>query len=111
LGDLLKEKGFNPSTRAGGVYVVITDELNRPAAMKIIQNLRNVLNVKIEYSLPPLKMGRQFQRAEESGCEKAIIIDTQTEQTGLVSVKDLATREQEIWSVEDLTVAKLFPSS
>jgi histidyl-tRNA synthetase len=64
----------------------------------------------VDYSLVSMKMGRQFQRAEESGCMKAIIIDKDTLSRGLFSVKNLSNREQlEVGSLEDLTMEYLFP--
>jgi histidyl-tRNA synthetase len=92
LGDILREKQFKPSAEKRGVYLVIADEAFRPQAMDLLQTLRN-LGGMVDYPFIATKVGKQFQIAEERGCHVAVIVDAQIE-TGIVEIKNLATREQ-----------------
>jgi histidyl-tRNA synthetase len=89
---------------------VIADELFRPQAIELLQRLRDTLGTVIDYPFNPTKVGKQFQIAEERGFSKAIVVDAQILQ-GEVQIKDLATRDQQRCSIQDLTAGKLFPSS
>jgi histidyl-tRNA synthetase len=110
LGEILKGKGHFVVPKGGGIYVVIADDADRSKALAIVQDLRERLTCTVDDSRVPMKMGRQFQRAEESGCMKAVIIDEDTLQHGLFSVKDLSSRQQlEVGSLQDLTMEYLFP--
>ncbi len=92
LGDLLKEKKWSPKDLMTlKAYFVVADEAFRPQAMALAQELRYFFSV--EYPFSPSKVGKQFQTAEERGCDVAIVIDQQINE-GVVEVKVLATREQ-----------------
>ena len=92
LGDMLKAKNWQPwQLPELKAYLVIADEAFRPQAMALLQELRHFYVV--DYPFTSLKVGKQFQAAEERGCDVAIVIDQQiNDQT--VEVKILATREQ-----------------
>lgn len=92
LGEILKKKQWSGKDLTNlRAYLVLPDEQFRPQAMALLQELRYFFSV--EYPFQPIKMGRQFQAAEERGCDVAIIIDQQVSE-GIVEVKVLATREQ-----------------
>jgi histidyl-tRNA synthetase len=110
LQEILTEKGQFAPPKDRGVYVVIADELFRPQAIELLQRLRDTLGTVIDYPFNPTKVGKQFQIAEERGFSKAIVVDAQILQ-GEVQIKDLATRDQQRCSIQDLTAGKLFPSS
>jgi histidyl-tRNA synthetase len=112
LGEILRRNAEFKAPVAGGVFIVIADGTDRAKALAIVQRLRETLTCAVDYSLTPMKFGRQLQRSEESGYAKAIIIDQDTLQRGVYSVKDLSNRQKiEIGSLEDLTMENLFPSS
>jgi histidyl-tRNA synthetase len=99
LGDLLKSRGWFPEKEDDlRVYVVIADEAHRPAAMKLVQEIREFHTV--EYSFQPTKVGKQFQLAEERGCQAAVVVDASLAD-GMVSVKDLVKREQQTVAIEN----------
>jgi histidyl-tRNA synthetase len=95
LGELLKGKE-NLFFRGDGTdrfFVVIADEVYRPQAMSIVQKIRDVKFWPVDYPLAPMKIGKQFQAAEEKGCSFAVIIDAQVAD-GTIEVKEFKTREQ-----------------
>jgi len=99
LGDLLKSRGWFPEKQDDlKVYVVIADEAHRPAAMKLVQEIREFHTV--EYSFQPTKVGKQFQLAEERGCQAAVVVDASLA-NGMVSVKDLVKREQQTVEIKN----------
>jgi histidyl-tRNA synthetase len=105
LGEILRARKYAPPARAQTrVYLVIADETFRPAAMHVLEQLRETLGCTVDYSFVPAKVGKQFQAAEERGCAFAVVIDAQIEQD-LVQVKNLATRQQIEASRHDLEIA------
>ena len=101
LEDLLKEKGLLTLPKRGGLYLIIADEAYRPQAMNLLQRLRNQLEIPVDYPFTSTKVGKQFQLAEERGCDFAVVIDAQIENER-VQVKNLATRQQIEASSHDL---------
>ncbi|HST31039.1 MAG TPA: histidine--tRNA ligase [Chthoniobacterales bacterium] len=91
------------------VYVVIAKEERRGDALEQIQELRD-RGYRIDYSLTPEKVGKQFQTAENAGARIAILYGDEWPQ---VKVKNLATREESLISGEALldSVAKFFSVS
>jgi len=94
LGDLLKERNLLPSgLNALQVYVVIVDESLRGAALGIVSNLRSA-GWRTDYSLSGIKVGKQFQAAEERGAQFALVIAPEEWAAGQVKIKTLSTREE-----------------
>jgi histidyl-tRNA synthetase len=92
LGEILKAKQWKDDDDYRlKVYLVIADETVRAQAMSLLQRLREIYSV--DYPMLPAKVGKQFQLAEEGGCDAAIIVDAKIHD-GFIEVKDLATREQ-----------------
>lgn len=107
LGELLKTKNILSFVKKqGGIYVVIADETYRPQALGLVQRLRDAMGPAVEYPFIPTKVGKQFQAAEERGNAIAIVVDAQIAQ-GEVQVKNLLTRDQTLFKVEDLSLEKL----
>lgn len=99
LGEILKKQQWTPiDVTAFKTYLVIADESVRPKAMTLLQELRHFFNV--DYPFAAAKIGKQFQNAEERGCDVAVIIDAQVND-GFVEVKDLSTRTQSKVSITD----------
>jgi histidyl-tRNA synthetase len=80
------------------VYVVIAKEERRADALAQVQQLRDN-GYRVDYSLAPVKVGKQFQTAEDLGASIAILFGDEWPQ---VKVKTLATREEQPVSTGDL---------
>jgi histidyl-tRNA synthetase len=102
LGEILKGKSWSPHQGQSGVYIVVADENYRIQAMKLVQDLRQLLfDEAVDYSFQPGKVGKQFQIAEERGFEFAVVVDAQATD-GIVEVKVLETRQQTKVKVDDV---------
>lgn len=80
------------------IFVIIASEERRPDALKIVQQLRDA-GRRVDYALTPMKIGRQFQVAEQLGASEAIIVG---DEWPLVNVKNLATREEKSVAISEL---------
>ncbi len=98
LGEILREKGIAPNERQLDVYAVIAKEERRPDALRQIQRLRDK-NLRVDYPLVAAKVGKQFQTAEQLGAKFAILFGDEWPQ---VKVKNLATRDEQLVSQEEL---------
>jgi histidyl-tRNA synthetase len=74
------------------IYVVIAKEERRADALGHIQQLRDG-GYRVDYSLTPTKVGRQFQAAEETGASVALLYGDEWPQ---VKIKNMATADQEL---------------
>jgi histidyl-tRNA synthetase len=74
------------------IYVVIAKEPRRADALAQIQQLRDC-GYRIDYSLTPTKVARQFQAAEELGARIALLYGDEWPQ---VKIKNMGTGEQEL---------------
>jgi histidyl-tRNA synthetase len=74
------------------IYVVIAKEQRRADALAQIQQLRE-RGYRIDYSLTPTKVARQFQAAEELGARIALLYGDEWPQ---VKIKNMGTGEQEL---------------
>ncbi len=72
------------------IYVVIADVARRSQALKIIQNLRQE-GWSVDFSLAAIRVGKQFQIAEQLGARLCVIVGSEWPQ---VKFKRLATREE-----------------
>ena len=79
------------SERAVEIYVVIAKEDQREHAIAMMQQLRD-RGYRVDYSLGPAKVARQFRLAEQTGARFAIVFGDEWPEVGL---KDLATAKQE----------------
>jgi histidyl-tRNA synthetase len=105
LGEILRAKNLLVvAPRTDAICLVIADEAFRPPGMRLLQQLRDA-GRPVEHPLAPMKVGRQFQFAEERGCSHAIVVDSLIEQ-GRVQLKNLQTRAQETVELDQLS-AKL----
>ncbi len=76
--------------RACDLYVIIAKEERRPAALALVQRLREA-GQRVDFPLTAAKVGKQFQTAETLGATRAVIVGDEWPQ---VKVKTLATREE-----------------
>jgi histidyl-tRNA synthetase len=80
------------------VYAVIAKEERRADAIALVQQLRD-RRLRVEYSLTPAKVGKQFQTAEHLGAARAVLFGDEWPQ---VKVKDLASREEQLVPREEV---------
>jgi histidyl-tRNA synthetase len=100
LGELIAEvpaaRGLMEQTIASArsidIFVVIAKEERRGEALQYVQLLR-AAGKRVDYSLGPGKVGKQFQTAEQLGARIALLFGDEWPQ---VAVKDLATSEQQL---------------
>ena len=85
--------------RAVDIYIVIAKEERRNDALAIVQRLRDAGH-RTDFPLAAAKVGKQFQTAEQLGATRAILVGDEWPQ---VKVKTLATREEVLVPVEELT--------
>ncbi len=85
------------------LFVLIASEERRPDALKIVQRLRDA-GRRVDYSLTPAKIGKQFQLAEQLGAHDALIVG---DEWPLIKAKNLVTREEKIVPLNELFTAKL----
>ncbi len=76
---------------ASDVYIVIADETQRLNAVKLLSELRNA-GIKTSYSMSPLKMNKQFQKAEQSGARFSIVVGSEYPE---LQLKILQSRTEE----------------
>ena len=96
LLELLKARKLLPKFDAAvEVYVLIEDESQRSAGLRLVQELRSQ-GLAVEYSLTALKPDKQFKRALELGARFTAKADG-----GEVQLKNLETRKEELVSLAD----------
>ncbi|MEY4386159.1 MAG: hypothetical protein RLY20_1442 [Verrucomicrobiota bacterium] len=94
LLELLKSRGLLPQFDAGvDVLVMIEDEAQRPASLKLVQELRTAGFV-VEYALTPAKPDKQFKRAQELKAR----FTAKLEADGNIRLRNLKTREEVVVS-------------
>ena len=79
------------TSREVEIYVVVAKDEQRGNAMAAIQELRD-RGYRVDYSLAPAKIARQFRLAEQTGARFAIVFGDEWPQVG---VKDLSSGKQE----------------
>jgi histidyl-tRNA synthetase len=84
--------------RAADLYVIIAKEARRPDALAAVQQLREA-GYRVDYPLGAVKVGKQFQTAEQLGAQLAILFGDEWPQ---LKVKTLATREERLINREEL---------
>lgn len=83
---------------AADLFLVLANEERRPDTLRILQSLRDA-GYRVDYSLAPAKIGKQFQQAEQRGASIAILLG---EEWPALKLKRLATREE--WTVAQDTL-------
>lgn len=103
LAELLKSRNKVPAfTGKVDAVVLIEDEQLRSASLGVVQRLRDSGHV-IEYVLVPQKGDKQFKRAQELSARFTVRLENTPD--GLrARVKQLATREEKVVSLADLTL-------
>jgi len=78
------------SERRIDIYIVIAKEERRADALTHIKQLREDAH-RVDYPLTPIKVGKQFQNAEDLGARVAVLYGDEWPN---VKIKTLATREE-----------------
>ena len=73
------------------LYVIIADESRRSEALQVVQSSRE-LGLTTDFPLKVVKIGKQFQEAEQLGARHAVVIG---QEWPLVKLKHLSTRTEE----------------
>ena len=81
------------------IFVVIAKEERRADALGLVQRLRDA-GQRVDYPLTAAKVGKQFQTAELLGARLAILVG---DEWPLVKVKTLATREERLLPMDDVS--------
>jgi histidyl-tRNA synthetase len=76
---------------AADIFVVIANEERRPAALAIVQQLREA-GLRVDFPLMAAKVAKQFQSAEQVGAELAVLVGDEWPH---VKIKTLATRRED----------------
>ncbi len=79
-------------------FVIIADESRRPEALQLAAMLREN-QIVTDFSLQPIKVGKQFQMAESIGAQFAVVVGQEWPQ---VKLKNLQQREETTVSKETL---------
>lgn len=80
------------------VYVVEADPSKKAETAKVVQELR-AAGISLQYSFAEMKVGKQFQTAEQSGATHAVVVGSEFPELGL---KNLSDRSEEKVSFERL---------
>ena len=103
LTELLKDRGLLPTEEARlDAYLIIADESLRNPAVAIAQDLR-AGGKAVEYSFTAGKVGKQFQAAAAAGARYAVVIGPDEWAANEVTLKNLASGEQERVKVSALS--------
>jgi len=97
---LMKEEGIWPEPNFGPDYFVITIGNVEGIALKIIKQLRKE-NV-VEFSYGKKNMSNQMNLANNLGAKKVVIVGERDVKEGKITIKDMATGEQETRSIGEL---------
>ncbi|MEO6845798.1 MAG: His/Gly/Thr/Pro-type tRNA ligase C-terminal domain-containing protein, partial [Chthoniobacterales bacterium] len=79
-------------------YVVIADEARRKEALGIVQQLRDS-QLRVDFPLAAMKVGKQFQAAENAGAKIAVVVGNEWP---ALKIKRLTDRTEEAVSAETL---------
>ena len=78
-------------SHAADIFIVIAKEERRPNALTLVQQLRDD-GLRVDFLLTALKVGKQFQAADQAGASLVILVGEEWPQ---VKIKVLATRQEE----------------
>jgi len=73
------------------LYVIIADESRRSEALQVVQSSRE-LGLTTDFPLKAVKIGKQFQEAEQLGARHAVVVG---QEWPLVKLKHLSTRTEQ----------------
>ena len=80
------------------VYVVVADEEKRAESARVVQELR-ASGMRVHYPFTEMKIGKQFQAAEQAGATHAVVVGAEYPE---LTLKTLATRSETVTTLERL---------
>jgi histidyl-tRNA synthetase len=83
------------------VFVTVFDAASRPASTGLAAGLR-AAGFNVELSLADDKLGRQFKQADRLGARAALVLGPDEQASGVVTLKDLKTAQQETVAADRL---------
>ncbi len=86
-----KMEAWIAQSHAADIFIVIAKEERRPEALSLVQQLRGD-GLRVDFPLTALKVGKQFQAADQAGASLVILVGEEWPQ---VKIKVLATRQEE----------------
>ncbi len=86
------------ANRAAEIFVVLAKEELRSEALRLVQRLREK-GSRVDFALAPAKVGKQFQAAEQSGAQFAVVVGDEWPQ---LKWKELATRQERLLDVDEV---------
>jgi histidyl-tRNA synthetase len=93
LGEMLTDKGLNkPDAARLDVYLALPKEESRPALLEAAGQLRRG-GLKVDYPLAAVKLGKQFEAADDRGAAYAVVVEGPWAPGTKVQVKHLASRQ------------------
>lgn len=105
---ILLVQAINPNFTAAkmiDVYLIASGEGTQSAAMQLAEDLRNKIpSLKLMTHHGGGKIARQFSRAEQCGARFALVLGSNELSTRKVTLKNLATGEQETLQQADIAV-------
>ena len=84
---------------AADVFVTVFDDEGRPEATALAAKLRGA-GLAVELSFAAGKLGKQFKQADRLGAKVALVCGPEEREKGTVAVKSLATKGQEVVSLD-----------
>ena len=94
LLELLKSRGLLPAFDSKvDLYCLIEGEDLRKESLRLIRDLRDQ-RWSVEYSLTPMKIDKQFKRAQELGAGRTIKLEKSPDGQVTARIRDLKTREE-----------------
>ena len=95
LGELLRDRGLAPQGGAECDYFVVwVEPTQQAAALKVARELREAGH-SVLYGLRSLGVGKQLKAAARAGAARAVVIGPEELASGLATVRDMRTGEQE----------------
>jgi histidyl-tRNA synthetase len=88
---LLQYQAWRQRQSTCDVYVVIADEANRPAALRLVSQLRDA-GLAADYALCPTKINKQFKAADATLARFALVVGSEFPE---LKLKNLAARTEE----------------
>ncbi|HAM71071.1 MAG TPA: histidine--tRNA ligase [Verrucomicrobiales bacterium] len=105
LMELLRARGKLPAFTSGvEVYCLVEEESRRPAALRMVQALRDAGRA-VEYPLTPAKPDKQFKRAMELGARWVVQPEMLADGTFQARVKELSTRQERTVPLSELVAS------
>jgi histidyl-tRNA synthetase len=92
---------FQGGEQRGGVYVAITSDEMRDAALGVVERVRGA-GIPVEYDLAGRRLGGQLSYAEKRGFRFVVIVGREEWGYGKVALKDFETGEQDRMSIDEL---------